>query len=218
MMVVPARFLGNQGMADWTAAMLFLPEHAYPSLPVEVLQELVAKTLFEIEFPSRVVRIRCLLDFHMTLEPQLSGVKQVVSVLLQLTCKHGLASLVRPKIAGGNPARAFVAMSAFGPVAECVEDRAIDPVEGWPTTAVTIIQRPSAQDRVEQANEDACGSRSVVPNESPDLREEPLDALFGRGEAQIPVILANGMTEKVESVCNMGDRGLLWREREAAFA
>ena len=119
--------------------MLFLPEHAYPSLPVEVLQELVAKTLFAIEFPSRVVRIRCLLDFPMTLEPQLSGVKQGVSVLLHLTCTHGLASLVRPKRAGGNPARAFVAMSAFGPVAECVEDRAIDPVEGWPTPAVTII-------------------------------------------------------------------------------
>src|SRR4030095_13112830 len=112
----------------------------------------------------------------------------------------------------------FVAMSACGPVAECVEDRAIDPVEGWPPTAVTIIQRPSAQDRVEQANEDAWGSRSVVPNESLDLREEPLDALFGRGEVQIPVILANGMTEKVESVCDMGDRGLLWREREAAGA
>src|SRR5438093_9280179 len=94
----------------------------------------------------------------------------------------------------------------------------MDAVEGWPKAAVTIIQRPAAQDRVEQANEHACGSRSVVPNESPDLCEEPLDALFGRGEAQIPVILANGMTEKVESVCDMGDRGLLWREREAAFA
>src|SRR5262249_13139016 len=218
MMVVPTRFLGDQGMADWTAALLFLPEHAYPSLPVEVLKELVAETLFEIEFPGRVVGIRCLLDFHMTLEPHLSGVKQVVSMLLHLPCKHGLASLVRPQIVGGNPARAFVAMSAFGPVAECVEDRAVDSVEGWPTTAVTIIRRPAAQDRVEQADEDASGRRSVVPNEAPNLREEPLDALFGRSEAQIPVILADGVTEKVESVCDMGDCGLFWRAREAAFA
>jgi len=83
---------------------------------------------------------------------------------------------------------------------------------------VTIIQRPSAQDRVEQANADACGGRSVVPHEAPDLREQPLDALFGRGEAQTPVILAHGVTEKVASVCAMGDRGLLWGEPQAAFA
>jgi hypothetical protein len=109
-------------------------------------------------------------------------------------------------------------MSACGPVAERVEDRAVDPVEGWPITAVTIIQRPSAQDRVEQTNEDACRCRSVVPNEPPDLREASLDALFGWGEAQIPLILADGVTKKVDSVCDMGDCGLLWREREAAFA
>jgi hypothetical protein len=218
MMVVPARFLGNQGLADWTAALLCLPEPAYPSLPVEVLQELGAKTLFELAFPRRVVRMRCLLDFPMTLAPHLCGVKQGVSVLLHLTCTHGLASLVRPTRAGGNPARAFVAMSAFGPVAEGVADRAIAPVEGGPPPAVTIIQRPAAQERVAQAHEDACGSRRVVPHEAPDLREAPLDALCGRGEAQRPGILAHGMTEPVDSVGPRGERGRLGREREAAFA
>jgi hypothetical protein len=193
--------------------MLFLPEHAYLSLPVQVLEVLVAETLFEVEFPGWVVGICCLLDFYMTLEPQLCRVKQVVSLLLHLTRKHRLAPLMRPKIAGSDPAGAFVAMSPFGPVAERIEDRAIDPVEGRPTTAVTIIQRPSTQDGVEQANEDACGCRSVVPNEPPDLREDPLDALFGWGEAQISMILANGVAEKVESVGDMGDRGLLWGER-----
>jgi hypothetical protein len=183
MRVVPARCLGNPGVADWTAALVFLPEHAYPSWPVAVLQERVAATLCEIEVPSRVVRICCLLDCPMPLAPHLSGVQQGVSVLLHLAGQHGLTSLVRPTIAGGNPARALVAMSAFGPGAECVEDRASAPVAGWPTPAVPIIQRPSAQDRVAQANEDACRGRRVGPDEPPDLREEPLDALFGRGEA-----------------------------------
>ena len=217
MMVVPARFLGNQGVTHGTVAMLFLPEPASPSLPVEVVEDRVAETLFAVEFPGWVVGVRCLLDFSMTLEPPLSRVKQGASVLLHLTCKHRLAPLVRPKIAGSNPARAFVAMSAFGPVAECVEDRASAPVEGWSTPAVTIIPRPSAQERIEQAHEDACGGRRVVPHESPDLRAEPLDALFGRGEAQIPVILAHGVTEKVASVCDRGDRGLLWGEHQAPF-
>jgi hypothetical protein len=183
MMVVPSRFLCNHGVADWTASMLVLPEPAYPSVPVQVLEAFVAETLCEVEFPGWVVGIRCLLDFCMTLEPQLCRVQQVVSLLRHLTCKHRLAPLMRPKRAGSDPACAFGAMSAFGPVAECVEDRAIDPVESRPTTAVTIRQRPSTQDGVEQAHEDACGCRSVVPNAPPDLREEPLDALFGWGEA-----------------------------------
>jgi hypothetical protein len=217
-MVVPARFLGQQGMADWTAALVFLPEPAYPSWPVEVLQALVAQTLVDIEFPSRVVRMRCLLEVHMPLEPPLRGVKQGVALLLHLTCKHGLASLVRPTIADGQPARAFVAMAAFGPVAECVADRAIAPGAGWPTTAVTIRQRPAAQERVAPAQEDTCGRRRVGPNAAPALRAEPLAALCGRGEAPIPVIRAKSLTEKVASGCARGERGLLWREREAACA
>jgi hypothetical protein len=84
-MVVPSRFLCHQGVADWTASILFLPEQAYPSLPVEGLKERVAETLFDIECPRRVGMMRCLLDFHMTLAPYPCRVKQVISLLLPLT-------------------------------------------------------------------------------------------------------------------------------------
>jgi hypothetical protein len=74
-MVVPSCHLGDRGLTDWTAPVLFFPqlEQALPA--VELFCEFGAEALLEVQFPRRIVGIRILCDFHVALEPQLCGVE-----------------------------------------------------------------------------------------------------------------------------------------------
>ena len=57
----------------------------------------------------------------------------------------------------------------------------------------------------------------MVPNELTDFGQERVHALFRWGDAQISLILAYRMPQKVKAVRNMRDAGLLQGECQTAF-
>jgi hypothetical protein len=214
--VVPSCHLGDHVFADGTAPLLCLPQREQTLPTLEGLCQFGAEALRKRQCPRRIVGIGLLLNLHLALQPQLRGLAYVLPLSVSLTGKHRLASRVRAQVRPRDPLGAFRSVSALGPGPDGVENGPLHGVERRSATRVTLGQRPSAEDGLEQANEGACWGRGVVPDELTDLGEERLHGLLCRGEAPLSPIFASRVAEKGKAVRHRRDVGLLRGECQAA--
>ncbi len=72
----PAKF-GNFLVADWTNTVLLWPQVKQLPPTLEVLFHFQVKTLFKVDFPGRVVRVRSPFDFGMPFNGHTGDVEQL---------------------------------------------------------------------------------------------------------------------------------------------
>src|SRR2546421_7163983 len=82
---------------------------------------------------------------------------------------------------------------------------------------MSVIHCPSPNDRVELSNEVTCCGLHVVLDDSSDLSKKVSHAFPGWLDEKLSPVLAYILSEKVESILNMGDAGLFFPELETAF-
>ncbi len=76
-MVVPPREFGNFLVADWTNTVLLWPQVKQLPPTLEVLFHFQVKTLFKVDFPGRVIGVRCPFDFGVPFKGHPGDVEQL---------------------------------------------------------------------------------------------------------------------------------------------
>lgn len=77
MVVVPPGEFGDFLVADWTNPVLLLPQVKQLPSTLEVLFHFQAETLFKVNFPGRVIGVRCPFDFDVPFNGHTGDVEQV---------------------------------------------------------------------------------------------------------------------------------------------
>ena len=121
------------------------------------------------------------------------------------------------KIANFHPLGAFVGMSSLCPSPEAAKDDMIDPLVGSLRAYVPMKIGPSAQNGVEFFDHPFLRFRPTFLHNVPDLLQKRLNIFPRRSDEKLSPVLPDVLTEKIESLRDRHDAGLLFREFQTPF-
>ena len=157
MVVMPSCEFGDLLLTDWTQPFLFFPEGDQLPFPLEIVYHLDAEAFFKVLFPSGIVGVCFSLDFHMSLDRNVSRVKEIILYETFFGRDDSVEDPILPidgfKVSFLNPLFGLVGVSPFRPSPQSLEDGMADSGEGDFTHDVLVILCPSANDWVEEHNE-----------------------------------------------------------------
>ena len=189
---------------------------------VEFIPHLYVQSLFKVGFPLWVVGVGLCSDFAVTADGNPGGPDEVdgdrFAVVVCTVTKEAPSVLRRrAKVFLHNPFSGFVAMSPFGPTPEGVEDVRVYPTEHLLADYVAVIIGPAPDDGVELVNQVAGCGLFVGVDDCLRFGQERFDALAGRFDEELAVVLAYVLSQEVESVVDVGYPGLFWGQFQASF-
>ena len=179
---------GNRVVTDPAFALLFLPEEQiFPPFS----ERMAAPAVFKVFFPGRVVRIRVFADLDLPTDGHLTRRKQP-DACWRSGCVNDLADKgpcpSRPglEIFLADPGGTTLGMPTFCPVPDGPKQRSIDRCEGFCTYHMPVIASPSANQRIELANEITSCGLFVRLEERPRFVQEGVHILLGWRNEQFP--------------------------------
>src|SRR5262245_55081221 len=99
-------------------------------------------------------------------------------------------------------------MSSFSPAPQCFVDCIIDLREYFLTAYVPVIVRPSPDDRVKDRYQMPGCSSFIRSDDFPYFPQEGFDILPSRRNEQFAGVLADILSEKIETFLDVHDSGL----------
>ena len=184
----------------------------------ELLEE---RTIFKVVPPVRGKGVRFGTDFHMTPNADLGWVHQLQPERLparrafsRVRCKHPFPAQWTP-VTLERPSCAFLRVPTFGPTPETVSQNPFYLLERLHCHNVAMVVGPTPDDRIEMTNQVGLTGSVMVADALPHLLQKHMRVLLGGSDEQLTVELAEVLSEEVESVFDMRDAGLLWRELQA---
>jgi len=107
-----------------------------------------------------------------------------------------------------HPFDGLLWMSPFSPLPERTKDRMVYLREGFLADHMSVIVRPSPNFRVSLSDQiSGCGLLLVFHDFS-DAFKKGMDVLSRGGDEQLPFVLAEMLSEKIEPILNVSDEGL----------
>ena len=173
MVVVPPCELGDLLLTDWTESFLLFPEGDQLPFPLEIVYHLDAEAFFKVRFPSGIVGVCFSLDFHMSLDRNVSRVKEIILYETFFGRDDSVEDPILPidgfKVSFLNPLFGLVGVSPFRPSPQGLEDCMADSGERNFTDDVLVIVCPSPNKGVQLDNQIACCRLFVGLDECPYL-------------------------------------------------
>ena len=147
------------------------------------------------------------------------GRSRVIKAVLRgpVRGEHPVSGSYAVKIPIFYPPGALVGMSSLGPSPENAKDDSIDPLVGFLRADVPVKIGPSAQDGIESLNDPLLRFRPTFFHNVPDLVQKRLNVLPRQSDEKLSPILPNVLAEKVRSLRDVHDAGLLFREFQTPF-
>lgn len=183
-------------------------------LALEVLCHFDAETCFKVQFPLRIIGIRFTPDFDVPLNRHLCGSKQLYglrfpSLTQPFTAEDPMAFIDAVEVLVFHPSPCFFRVSPFRPLPECQEDSVIHRNKGRLTDHMAVVVCPASNHRIELGNQLPCCGLGVTFDDRSDVSQECLDILGGGLNQQLPLVLAEMLSQKIKAVTNGGDFGFL---------
>ncbi len=164
-------------VADWAKAPLFFPERQEASFSGQVVSHLHAETLFQVDFPGRIVGIGEGAYFPMPLHGGFTrvnetGLSEGAVFVHRFSDEAPGSTIDGTEVFLPYPFRRFVGVSSFCPLPEGLEDSVVHLVEGGCTHHVSMVVDPSLNHGVKTLDESPCTCRFVRLDDRSDLLEE----------------------------------------------
>ena len=217
-MAVPSSYLGDLLVANWTQALLLLPEVQEPTLPFQPCSHVDVEAFFKIRFPVRVVGIGLCTNFRMPFNADRRSREQSDYLHLSFLPLEDASedptiwSFIR-KIFVFHPSARFVLMSATCPFPDGLEDGMVNGMKDRFTDDMAMIERPATNHRVEFYYQLACGQVTTFFDTFSDLPEKGLYTLLRRSDEELgafsPAIFAYRLSQEIKPVFDMRDDGFL---------
>jgi hypothetical protein len=96
MVVVPSCELGDLLLTDRTETVLLFPEGAQLPFPLEIVSHCYAEAFFKVLFPSRIIGVCFSLDFHMSLDSNMSRVQEIIFYEAFFGCDDSVEDPILP--------------------------------------------------------------------------------------------------------------------------
>lgn len=181
------------------------------------MSHFAVKPLLKVGFPSGVKRVGGRLDLDVTHNwdacqwHKINRLHLAFSVALDVTRKVPASLTVRRKVTLANPCRGFLRVTTTRPSPEHEEYLSLNRDENPLADHMPMIVRPTPNHRVENRYQLTRRDVLVGADGVTDFVLESLDALFTRLDEQLLLEFANGLSEKIEAVFEMGDARLRCR-------
>src|SRR5260370_2872055 len=96
MVVVPSCECGDLLLTDRAETFLLFPEGEQLPFPLEIVYHLHAEAFFKVLFPSGIVGVCFSLDFHMSLDRDVSRVKEIILYEAFFGCDDSVEDPILP--------------------------------------------------------------------------------------------------------------------------
>src|SRR5664279_1402743 len=173
------------------------------------------RTVFHIGTPARVERVRFAPDFHMTPDADFRWVHQLQPERFPAgrpysgVCREPVSASQWMPVTLDQPSGAFAGVPASGPTPEAVPQNPFHFLERALRHDVAMVVGPAPDDGVEFTYQVGLADPATLVNQLPHLFQERVRVLLGRLDKQLAAILAEVLSQEVESLFDMCDAGFL---------
>ncbi len=194
MVVVPSCECGDLLLADRTESFLLFPEGDQLPFPLEIVHHFYAEALFKVLFPSRIIGVGFSLNFHMSLDRDMSRVQEIIFYDAFFGCDDSVEDPILPfdgfKVSLFNPLFRLVGVPPFRPLPQGLEDGMANSCKGDFADDVLVIVRPSPNDRVQLNDQVACRRLLIGLDERSYFPQEGGDVLSRWFDDELAMVLA----------------------------
>src|SRR5205085_8913944 len=127
------------------------------------------------------------------------------------------SSVIGGIVASFDPAPGFIGMVPARPAPEHHPHALLHTTEGALGGNVPMVIGPSAQERIELADQHCCFESATTPNQLPRFFQHTAHTLPRGPDEQFVSILAHSLSQKVKSLSDVRDERLFFRELESAL-
>src|SRR6266571_624913 len=182
------------------------------------------RTVFKVGPPARVERVRLSPDFQMPPDADFDWVDQ--SQPDRFSIRHPFAGIDREHFLAADetpvslddPSATLAGMPASGPTPEAVPQNPFHFLERPLRHDVAMVIGPATNDGVELTNQVGLTESAILANELPHLVQERVRVFLGGLDEQLSAVLAEVLSEEVESIFDGRDAGFLGRELQTPVA
>ena len=169
--------------------------------------------LLEVAFPCRVIRIGLRFHFDVALDRDTGCLIEIDNFLVSVfVLDFGMEAPLLSEVAVSDPVGASVAVSPFRPTAKRLKDNMVDFLESVLATHVAMVVDPSPDKRVQLLDQVPGGCSGVFGDDGSHLTQYFFDTLFGRRNQEFAFVLADILSQEVESFFKISNPGFLWRD------
>src|SRR6266702_5475308 len=116
-----------------------------------------------------------------------------------------------------DPSSRFVIVSFPGPLPQHLKDGTVYILKDFFAHHMLMIPCPSSNERVEQQDQVTSSGSLMVLDHFSDFFQKRFHVLFRRLDDELAVVLAYMLSEKVEALVDMRNKGFLRRECSPSF-
>lgn len=189
----------------------------------DLIQGLIVLSLLEVQLPLGVVGVGRFPNLDVTTDGGLAGLIDMDQTLFPMFVGgQGLEkSFLRPRwsdVLSIDPATRLVSVATYGPFPERLADPVVDALEDLLADNVSVVVGPAPDDGVETVYQsDGRETTAFGLDNRLHLLQESLLLLLGWRDEEFSIVLAEGLSQKVETIIDVGDGRLGGREPQPAF-